>query len=106
MTTDTQRDAVTDIIREILVGKFGETLVFDQVVVKDAVDIVDGMEYLRVRIVFEGDRKLMTPKWRIGMRRRTRREMAELNIYEFPVISFVEKSDWEALLAGEYYESS
>ena len=106
MTTDTQRDAVADIIREILVGKFGETLVFDQVVVKDAVDIVDGMEYLRVRIVFEGDRKLMTPKWRIGMRRRTRREMAELNIYEFPVISFVEKSDWEALLAGEYYESS
>ncbi len=106
MTTDTQRDAVTNIVRDILVSKFGETLVFDQVVVKDAVDIVDGMEYLRVRIVFEGDRKLMTPKWRIGMRRRTRREMAELNIYEFPVISFVEKSDWEALLAGEYYESS
>ena len=106
MTTQTQRDAVADIVREILDDKFGDSLTFDQIIVKDTVDIVDGMEYLRVTIIFEGDRKLMTPKWRIGMRSRTRREMAELDIYEFPVISFVDKSDWEAFLAGEYYESA
>ena len=106
MTTQTQRNAVADIIRELLDDKFGDTLAFDQIIVKDAVDIVDGMEYLRVRIVFEGDRKLMTPKWRIRMRGCVRRKMAKLSIYEFPVMSFVEKSDWEAFLAGEYYESA
>ena len=106
MTTQTQRDAVADIVRNILDQKFGDSLTFDQIIVKDAVDIVDGMEYLRIRIVFEGDGELMDVGWRIGMRRRTRKEMAELDMYEFPSISFVEKSDWEALLAGEYYESS
>ncbi len=106
MTTQTQRDTVADIVRKILDDKFGDSLIFDQIIVKDAVDIVDGMEYLRISIVFEGNRKLMTPKWRIGMRRRTRQKLAELDIYEFPVMSFVEKSDWDAFVAGEYYESA
>ena len=106
MTTQTQRAAVADIVRKILDDKFGDSLTLDQIMVKDTVDIVDGTEYLRVRIVFEGDRKLMTPKWRIRMRGCVRRRMAKLNIYEFPVMSFVEKSDWETFMAGEYYESA
>ena len=106
MTTQIQRDAVADIIKKILDDAFGGGLVSDQIIIKDAVDIVDGMEYLRIEIIFEGDRKLMTPKWRIIMRSLVRRKMAELDMYEFPVISFVEKSDWEAFLAGEYYESA
>lgn len=104
MTTQTERDAVADIIRNMVVAKFGDAFVIHEIIVRDKVDIVDGMEYLRVRIIFDGDRKLMTPKWGIGMRRNTRKKMAEQDIHEFPVISFVEKDDWEALQAGEYYE--
>ena len=106
MTTQTQRDAVADIVREILDAKFGDAFELHEIIVKDMVDIVDGMEYLRVEIIFEGDRKIMTPKWRIIMRGLVRRKMAEQDIYEFPVITFVEKPDWEAFLAGEYYESA
>ena len=106
MTTQTERDAVANVIRKILDDQFGTDIVFDPIIVKDAVDIVDGSEYLRIEIVFEGDRKLMTPKWRIIMRGVARRKMAELDINEFPVMSFVEKSDWEAFMAGEYYESA
>jgi hypothetical protein len=106
MTTQAQRDTVADIIRDMVVAKFGDAFVLNEIIVRDTVDIVDGMEYLRVKIIFEGDRKLMTPKWRIGMKRHTRRKMAEQDIWEFPVISFVEKADWEAIQAGEYYESA
>ena len=106
MTTQTQRDAVADIIRKLLDDKFGDALVFDPIIVKDAVDIVDGMEYLRITIVFDGDQKLLDPKWTVGLTGRIRRKMAELDMYELPVYLFAEKSEWEALLAGEYYESA
>ncbi len=106
MTTDTQRDAVADIIRDILVGKFGETLVFDSITVKDAVDPVDGQEFLNILIVFDGDQKLLDARWTVGLTGRIRRRMAELDIHEFPVTSFTEKSEWEAVLAGEYFEST
>lgn len=106
MTTQTQRDAVADIIRNILDDKFGDSLLFDQIIVKDEVDPVDGMEYLNILIVFDGDQKLLDPKWTVGLTGHIRRKMAELGIYEFPVPSFSEKSEWEAVLAGEYFEST
>ena len=106
MTTQAERDAVANIIREMLDAKFGDTLVFDQIMVKDQVDIVDGMEYLNIMIIFDGDRKYLDPKWTVGLTGRVRRKIAELGIYEFPVTSFSEKSEWEAVLAGEYFESS
>ncbi|MCY4652845.1 MAG: hypothetical protein OXC95_06730 [Dehalococcoidia bacterium] len=104
MTTQTQRDAVADIIRKLLDDKFGDTIAFDQIIVKDAVDIVDGMEYLNIMIIFDGDRKLLDPKWTVGLTGRIRRKMAKLDMHELPVYLFAEKSEWEALLAGEYYE--
>lgn len=104
MTTQTEKDAVADIIRNMVVAKFGDAFVIHEIVIKDMVDIIDGMEYLRVRIIFDGDRKLMTTKWRIGMKSDARRKIAEQDIYEFPIISFVEKDDWDAIQAGEYYE--
>ena len=106
MTTQTQRDAVADIVRRILDDKFGDSLTLDQIMVKDTVDIVDGTEYLRITIIFEGDWKILDPKWTVGLIGRIRRKMAELDMYDFPSPTFVEKSDWEAILAGEYYESS
>ena len=106
MTTEAQRDAVADIIGKILDEKFGGTIAFDPIIVKDAVDVVDGMEYLRITIVFDGDRKLLDPKWTVGLTGRIRRRMAEHGIYEYPVSMFAEKSEWEAVLAGEYYEST
>ena len=106
MTTQTQRDAVANIVRNLLDDKFGNSLTFDQIIVKDRVDPVDGMEYLGITIIFEGDWKLLDPGWTLGLRGRIRRRMAELDMYEFPSTSFEEKSDWEALLAGEYYESA
>ena len=106
MTTETERDAVADIVRDLLIGKFGDTLIFDPIIVKDAVDVVDGMEYLRITIVFDGDQRFLDPGWTVGLTGRIRRKMAELDMYELPVYLFAEKSEWESLLAGEYYESA
>ena len=106
MTTQTQRDAVADIVKDLLVGKFGDTFVFDPIIVKDRMDPVDDMEYLGITIVFDGDRKFLDPGWTLGLGRRIRRKMAELEMYEFPIALFAEKSEWEAVLAGEYFEST
>ena len=106
MTTEAQRDAVANIVGKLLDDKFGGTITFDQIIVKDAVDPVDGMEYLDILIIFDGDQKLLDPKWTVGLRGRVRRKMDELGIYVFPGTSFSEKSEWEAVLAGEYYESA
>ncbi len=106
MITEKERDAVADIISETLIGKFGDTFVFDPIVVKPAVDPVDGQEYLRIRVTFDGDRKLLDPKWTVGLIGRIRPKMAELGIYEFPSTTFAEKSEWEVFQAGEYFEST
>ena len=67
---------------------------------------MDGMEYLGITIIFDGDQKLLDPGWTLGLRGRIRRKMAEIDMYEFPSTSFAEKSEWEAVLAGEYFEST
>ena len=106
MTTQPERDAVANIVRETLVKKFGNAFVFDPIIVKPGVDPVDGMEFLSIMIVFDGDQKLLDPGWTLGLRRRIRPKMAELGIHDFPSTSFTEKSEWEAVMAGEYFESS
>ena len=106
MITEKQRDAVADIVSETLDQRFGDTFVFDPIIVEPEVGPVDGQEYLRIRIIFDGDQRFLDPKWTVGLIGRIRPKMAQLGIYEFPSASFAEKSEWEAVQAGQYFESA
>ncbi|MCY4191029.1 MAG: hypothetical protein OXC54_11515 [Rhodospirillaceae bacterium] len=68
----------------------------------DSIDIEpdfdeDGGRVLLVRVVFEGDRKKLDAKKTSGLVRRLRPKMIEAGETDFPVLSFVAKSELEKL---------
>lgn len=60
-------------------------------------DFIDDETYLRIYIVFDGKAKdLRIPAWTQGLISRIRDKLAEQDIHEFPVLSPVAKSEWDA----------
>ena len=103
MTTQTKTHAIASIVSEMLVQRFGDEFVFDPIIVEPEIDR-DGEEYLHITIVFDGDQKHLGPEWTAGLLGRIFPKLIELGIDEFPSKSFVEKSEWEALQKGRYFE--
>ncbi len=105
MTNKTRTDAVANIVSKTLAQRFEDEFVFDPIIVKPETDR-DGEEYLHIIIVFDGDQKHLDPEWTAGLLGRIRPKLIEMGIDEFPSKSFVEKSEWEALQRGRYFESA
>ena len=84
MTTLLDTDRVTDIVRELLVGRFGDAFEFDH----------DGDEYIHVYIVFDGDQSELDPSWTAGLSGRLRPHLVEMGFDSPPSKSFIEKSEW------------
>ncbi len=95
---------VADIVRDLLTERFRDEFVFDPIIVEPEVDH-DGDEYLKIYVVFDGDQKNLDPGWTLGLSRRIRPELVEMGVPGVPGFSFVEKSEWEELFAGQYRES-
>lgn len=104
MTTKTQ-DVVANIVRETLAQRFKDEFVFDPIIVEPKIDH-DGDKYLNIIIVFAGDQKRLDAEWTLGLIRRIRPKLMELGIDDFLFLSksFVEKSEWEAVQEGRYFE--
>ena len=103
MTTQTKTDAIANIVSEMLVQRFGDEFAFDPIIVEPEIDR-DGEEYLHITIVFDGDQKHLDPEWTAGLLGRIFPKLIELGIDEFPSKSFVEKSEWEEIQKGRYFE--
>lgn len=103
MTHTLRTDAVADIVSETLTQRFKDEFVFDPIIVTPETDR-DGEAYLHVIIVFDGDQKQLDPGWTTGLINRIRPKLIEMGIDEFPSKSFVEKSEWEALQRGQYFD--
>ena len=105
MTTKAQTDAVANIVREILEQRFKDEFFFDPIIVEPKIDH-DGDKYLSITVVFDGDQKDLDAEWTLGLIRRIRPRMMELGIDDFLFLSksFVEKSEWEAVQEGRYFE--
>ena len=78
---------------------------FDPIIVEPKIDH-DGDKYLSITIVFDGDQKRLDAEWTLGLIRRIRPKLIELGIDDFLFLSksFVEKSEWEAVQEGRYFE--
>ena len=70
MTTLLDTDRVTDIVRELLVGRFGDAFEFGPIIVERELDDY-GDEYIHVYIVFNGDQRELDPSWTAGPERPT-----------------------------------
>ena len=102
-------DKVARIVEDLLDERFGDVdgLTIEQVKVIPKIDH-DGDEYLHIYIVFDGDQKLLDPGWTLTISRRIAPQLMELGVENPPSRSFVEKSEWEEVLAdksewGEVY---
>lgn len=62
---------------------------------KPTVDIADDLGYIRVFVIFDGNREDLKARWKPGLIGRVRQKMTEVEIREFPVLSFVTKSEWD-----------
>lgn len=80
-------------VREDMESHFGDTFVFDPILVERRVDH-DGEEYLRIDIVFDGDQRNLDPEWTSGLVLRLHLKLREVGIASIPSPHFIKKSEW------------
>ena len=95
MTTLLDTDRVTSIVRELLVERFGDTFVFDPIIVEREIDH-DGDEYVHVYIVFDGNQDELDPSWTSSLNGRLWPHLVKMGFDNPPSKSFIEKSEWFA----------
>lgn len=93
VTTEVAKQ-VESITLEAVYEKYPEGFVFDQVVVTQETDYIDGEKYLQIRVIFDGDYKKLDPGWSLD--RRIEPGLLEMGLDGIPSWSFCEKSEWEA----------
>lgn len=100
------KQQVIDLVRADLSKKFGpdDPIVFDPIVIDLRYD-PDDEPYLHIYVVYDGDRKLLPPLWTADLPGRLWPKLEAMGIPELPNKSFVEKSEWEEVLADRYRES-
>ena len=93
---DRAEKIVVAFVKDDLDGYFNGSFVFDPIRVEAQADCWgDGEECLEVIIVFDGDQKLLSPRWTGGLPSRLRDKLEDEGIAAFPVTRFMEKSDWK-----------
>ena len=85
-----------ELVKNDLEGHFGDTFVFDPIVVIPKIDH-DGDEYLHIYIVFDGDFDLLEIDWTGRLYTRIKSRLREMGIMGLTSESYVEKSEWEEL---------
>ncbi len=92
---DFAEKVVTRFVKADLDGYFKGAFVFDPIRVETQIDYWgDGEEYLEIIIVFDGDQKLLSPRRTGGLTSRLRDKLEDEDITAFPVLRFMEKSEW------------
>ena len=92
--TEAETEKLADAIKASLYKRFKDEFVFDPIVIETRTDYY-GDEYLKIRIIYEGDRAKLDPKWTLGLISRIRPTLDELGVPGTPSKSFVSKSEWE-----------
>ena len=91
------KEKVKAIVRNALEKRFADDFIFDPIVVIPEVDdyLDDCIEYLNIFIVFDGDQANLDPSWTSGLIGRIQPHLIAAGIKEFPVPSFIIKSEWK-----------
>ena len=100
------KQQVIGLVREYLTDRFSEDdpIVFDPIVIDLRYD-PDDEPYLHIYVVYDGARALLDPLWTARLSGSLRPRLEAIGIPELPTKSFVEKSEWDELLADRYRES-
>lgn len=100
------KQQVIGMVREYLNDKFGDDdpMVFDPIVIDLRYD-PDDEPYLHIYVVYDGDQDLLEPLWTADLTGYLWPRLEAIGIPELPNKSFVEKSEWEEVLADRYRES-
>ena len=97
------KQQVIDLVRADLAEKFGpdDPIVFDPIVIDLRYD-PDDEPYLHIYVVYDGDQELLEPLWTADLIGRMWPKLIGMGIPELPGKSFVEKSEWEEVLAERF----
>ena len=90
-------ERVEDIVRELLEERFAsDGLVFDPIIVERKIDHY-GDEYIDVRIIFDGNAKLLDVDWRLNLVGRIHSKLETEGVYLPNTIgkSFEKRSEWD-----------
>ena len=68
-----------------------------EIIVHREVDELDDDEvvYIHIKIIFDGDQNALDPYWMSGLIMRLRTELLKIGLTEFPIPSFIEKTEWD-----------
>ena len=90
-------DIVSNGVKALLDDRFkDEDIAFGPIIVEPRIDH-DGDEYIKVHIVFDGDRDVLDAAWTVGLIGLIRPLTAEIGYPNVPSRTFIEKSEWENL---------
>lgn len=91
------KEKVKTIVRNALEKRFADDFIFDPIVVIPEVDDYsdDYLEYIHIYIVFDGDQANLDPSWTGTLIGRIQPHLIAAGIEEFPVPSFIIKSEWK-----------
>ena len=98
-------DEFADLVRQALQERFKDDLVFDPIVVEPAIDHY-GDEYLDIFVVYQGEYKKLDTCWTLGLPAILDWRLVELRVCNVPVISYVEKKEWQKVFKGKHPKAS
>ncbi len=100
------KQQVIGLVREYLTDKFtdNDPIAFDPIVIDPRLD-PDDEPYLHIYVVYDGDQALLDPIWTADLTGYLWPRLEAIGIPELSTKSFVEKSEWEEVLADRYRES-
>ena len=98
-------DEVGRLVGKSLRERFQDDLIFDPIVVEPAIDH-DGVEYLDIFIIYEGDFGKLDPDWSSGLSMLLRPDLLSMGIASVPSHSFVPRSDWKEVFKEKHPRSN
>ena len=87
---------VEELAREDMEAHFGDAFAFDPILVIPMIDH-DGDEYLRIRVIYDGDPEMMDSVLAHRLTMRIEPKLREMGFMQPPSSSFVPKSEWEEI---------
>lgn len=88
---------VSAIVQTELDQRFRQRPTFGPIMVRREVDELDddAPVYILIKIIFDGNQEDLDPRWTSGLIRRIRPKLLEIGVEEFPVPSFIAKTEWD-----------
>ena len=97
-TDDVTTERISNIIHQHLAERFSGEISFGPVLPVIRTDYQEGLDYLQIYIVFDGDQDGLDPRWTVRLPARIRPQLAELGYASMPITSWVHSSEWEGPL--------